>query len=118
MMYIMKKCKKWSINDERKRKQERKREKGERRKGKGKGRGKEERKYFFSSAPLTNFHVQSTIFKILAPAAGSSTSSLRSEKNPPGRWVFSFTAPRGAEATTGCYATFVEKIPTKPETPI
>ena len=59
-----------SINEERKRKQERKREKGERERGEG--RREEERKYsFFSSAPLTNFHVQSTIFKILAPAAGS-----------------------------------------------
>ena len=61
-----------SINEERKRKQERKREKGERERGEG--RREEERKYsIFSSAPLTNFHVQSTIFKILAPAAGSAS---------------------------------------------
>ena len=54
---------------ENKKEKERK-EKGERERGEG--RREEERKYsFFSSAPLTNFHVQSTIFKILAPAAGS-----------------------------------------------
>ena len=72
-----------SINEERKRKQERKREKGERRKGKGRGRREEERKIFFffiaAAAPLTNFHVQSTIFKILAPAAGN-TSHPRSAR--------------------------------------
>ena len=47
-------------------------EKGERERGEGRREG--ERKYsFFSSAraaPLTNFHVQSAIFKILTPAAG------------------------------------------------
>ena len=76
-----------SINEERKRKQERKREKGERERERGEGRREEERKYsFFSSAPLTNFHVQSTIFKILAPAAGSVSHprSARIRKPTPG----------------------------------
>ena len=60
----------------------RKNKKEKERKEKGKGERKEkeggreeERKMFFffiaAAAPLTNFHVQSTIFKILAPAAGS-----------------------------------------------
>ena len=55
---------------ENKKEKEGKEKKGER----GEGRREGERKYsFFSSAraaPLTNFHVQSTIFKILTPAAG------------------------------------------------
>ena len=79
-----------SINEERKRKQERKREKGERRKGKGRGKegGGEKIFCFFHLrlAPLTNFHVQSTIFKILAPAAGSASHprSARIRKPTPG----------------------------------
>ena len=64
-----------AINEERKRKQERKREKGERERGEGGEGGRRREKYSFffiaAAAPLTNFHVQSTIFKILAPAAGS-----------------------------------------------
>ena len=47
-------------------------EKGERERGEVRMEGGE-KIFFFSSAraaPLTNFHVQSTIFKILTPAAG------------------------------------------------
>ena len=64
---------------------ENKKEKERKGKGRGRRRREEERKIFFffiaAAAPLTNFHVQCTIFKILAPAAGGQREppSLRSD---------------------------------------
>ena len=69
---------------------ENKKEKERKGKGRGRRRREEERKIFFffiaAAAPLTNFHVQSTIFKILAPAAGSASHprSARIRKPTPG----------------------------------